>query len=266
VGNPFRLYNMRNMLSARQEAARIAEFEGRYELVKDKVDELVELRSDAGSNEQTPGYIDRGSNAAVFKIHACGLDLAVRLNPAIDPDRVGVTNVDWRAQAMARSKDIDCAEQGYAMDRAGGIMVSGLVKGEPHSKRGARGGLWLFAADVDRLLSAQNQLADNHVHRDGGSKSNLLVGEAGLTFVDMSAGVWPAAEAEEYLIPELLFSFSRPQRIVNPNEQQALDLQVIAGMFESAYPDSNHLQLVRDAVAAYRKALEDASANDKEVS
>ncbi len=246
------------MLSSRQEVQRLAEFEDRYELVKPAVDELIDLRLRTASNKNTRGYINQGSNVVAYKVSVGGLDLAVRLSKTIMRGKPG-SYIESRARAMARSQGIDCVEQGYAMDRGTGIIVSHFVDGVPHHDRGARGGLWLFAEDVGKLVNAQEQLRDAGARRDGGSKGNLLAGEAGLTLVDILDSAYPVPEAEERLIPELLFSFSRPRRVVEPSELQATELKAIADMFESRYPDSHHLPDVRAALDSYSNALEDSA-------
>lgn len=244
------------MLTSQQERQRLAEFEDRYSIVKPAVDQLVKTRLRVGKNEKTPGFIDVGSGAAVFKITVNGLDLAVRLRKII---RLGPAPNDLfagsYARAMARSLHQDCTEQGFALNRNEGVMVSRFVDGIPHHKRGLRGGLWLFADDVQRLVDAQDNFSQLGVRRDAGRMDNLLVGSAGLTLVDMLASTSPSPTAEEHLIPELLFTFSPrlsvPRGTTAEMEKQYAELEGVAAIFKDKYPESQYCTFVDYVLNGY---------------
>jgi hypothetical protein len=241
------------MISAREEAARVAEFEDRYELVESQVAELIEARrAVGGKNEATPGYINKGSVAATFKICANGLELAVRLNRYTSNL---VPYIAGRAVAMARSKGVECTEQGYAMNVAKGIMVSHYINAEPHNKRGERGGLWLFASDVAKLVQAQDKCVTLNVQREHGSFDNLLSGPGGLTFVDMLPTNIRSYFAEENLIPELLYSFSRTKLKPPFDPQQEQELRAIVSIFKKRYPNSSFLAFAHQVVRDYKMRL-----------
>jgi hypothetical protein len=205
-----------------------------------------------GNNVATPGYINHGSFVAVFKISVNGLDLAVRLNRYNN----NPPYTDFRAQVMARTLGIECTEQGYAYNPTTGIMVSHFVDGERHYDRGARGGLWLFAGHVAKLVQAQDKFLTLNTQRDDGNQGNILVGADGLTFVDMLPGNNRAYYAKESLIPELMSSFLRPQLHPPFDTQQEQELRAIINIFKKRFPNSDSLPFLRQILSDYGRALE----------